>query len=241
MSTSTTTTTAITSLTLHPSDFAHLMSKRHYLFISQSLNDLQHQIDRHHAEQNFIYDRLLEAGLVEPRVEPRIRSPMTDSAATNGQGHSIVTNVQAASMDMNGRAESMITNGRQKTRRYRYHPYAEHRSHSSFRRTSSPLPTSNIEIQHRRQSLNPATDARLGTKENPIHVRDVDEARCEGCGEDGHIIWDCTKEYIFDDEWQCTCTTPPTTITHSYPSHSPIQDFKQKVGNLQRSRIPDRF
>ena len=236
-STSTTTTAAITSLTLHPSDFARLMSERHYLFLSQSLNDLQHQIDRHHAERNFIYDQLLEAGLVEPRVEPCIRSPMTDSAATNGQGHSIVINGQAASMDTNGRAESMITNGRQKTRRYRYHPYAERRSHSSFRQTSSPPP--NIEIQHRRQSLNPATDARLGTKENPIHVRDVDEARCEGCGEDGHIIWDCTKEYIFDDEWQCT--TPPTTITHSNPSHSPIQDFKQKVGNLRRSRIPDRF
>ena len=99
-------------------------------------------------------------------------------------------------------------------------------------------PSPNIKIQHLRQSLNPATDARLGTKENPIYVRDVDEAQCEGCREDGHIIWECTKEYIFDDEWQCT--TPPT-ITHSSPSHSPIQDCKQKVGNLQCSRIPDRF
>ena len=101
-STSTTTTTAITSFTLHPSDFARLMSEQHYLFLSQSLNDLQHQIDRHHAERNFIYDRLLEAGLVEPRDEPRIRSLMTNSAATNGQGHSIFTNGQAASMDTNG-------------------------------------------------------------------------------------------------------------------------------------------
>ena len=67
-STSTTTTTAITSLTLHPFDFdfARLMSERHSLFLSQYLNDLQHQIDQHHAERNFIYDRLLEAGLVEP-------------------------------------------------------------------------------------------------------------------------------------------------------------------------------
>ena len=87
------------------------MSERHYLYLSQSLNDLQLQIDRHHAERNFIYDRLLEAGLVEPQVEPRIRSPMTDSTATNGQGHLIVTNGQAASMDTNGQAESMITNG----------------------------------------------------------------------------------------------------------------------------------
>ena len=91
-------------------------------------------------------------------------------------------------MVTNGRAESMITNGRQKTQRYCYHPYAERRSHSSFRWTSSPLP--NIEIQHYRQSLNPATNARLGTKENPIYVKDDDVARCEGCREDGHIIWD---------------------------------------------------
>ena len=60
-----------------------------------------------------------------------------------------------------------------------------------------------------------------------IHVRDVDEVRCEGCGEDGHIIWDCTKEYIIDDEWQCT--TLPTTITHSSPSHS---SGKTKIGKL---------
>jgi hypothetical protein len=227
-STSTATATAFTSLTLHPSDFARLMSERHYLFLSQSLNDLQHQIDRHHAERNFIYDRLLEAGLVEPRVEPHTRSPMTDSIATNGRGHSVVTNRQAELIDTNGRAESMITNGRQKTRRYRYHPYTEHRSRSSFRRIPSPL--SNTEIQHRRQSLNPIIDAdsELGTKENPIHVRDDDVVRCEGCGEDGHIIWDCTKEYIFDDEWQCT--TPPTNATHSNPSHSLIQDFKQESG-----------
>ena len=32
----------------------------------------------------------------------------------------------------------------------------------------------------------------LGTKENPIYVDDDDEVRCEGCGEDGHILWDCT-------------------------------------------------
>ena len=94
--------------------------------------------------------------------------PMTDSPATNGQGHSIVTNRQAASMDTNGQAESMITNGRQKTQHYRYHPYAERRSHSSFRRTSSPLP--NIDIQHRRQSL----------------LKDVTDRDAE-CTEDGRI------------------------------------------------------
>jgi hypothetical protein len=42
----------------------------------------------------------------------------------------------------------------------------------------------------------------LGTKENPIYVDDDDEVRCEGCGEDGHILWDCTREYQFDEERQ---------------------------------------
>jgi hypothetical protein len=85
-----TTATAASSHTLHPSDFARLMTQRHYLFLSQSLNDLRDQVDRHQAERTFIYDRLLEAGLVEPRIEPS--TPIADSIATNEQGTSIVTN-----------------------------------------------------------------------------------------------------------------------------------------------------
>jgi hypothetical protein len=197
----TATATAASSHTLHPSDFARLMGQRHYLFLSQSLNDLRDQVDRHQTERTFIYDRLLEAGLVEPRIEPS--TPIADSIVTNG------------------RAESITTNGRQMTRRYHYHPYTRPTPHSSFDR--------------RRQSLNHTTHAELGTKENPIYVRgyddDDDAVRCEGCGEDGHVIWDCTKEY----EWRV-----PYNGYNGDPSHSPSQDFKQKAGSPQRSKISKR-
>jgi hypothetical protein len=201
MSTSTSTvpatTTAASPLTL--SDFARQMSERHYLFLSQSQNDLQRLVDRHHAERQFIFNRLLEAGLVEPRIKHHTRSPIAESIVTNER-----------------REELIETNGQQMTRRYRYryHPY------SSSRRIPSPL--SNIRIRGRRQSLNHhnTTNAELGTKENPINVQDVDAVRCEGCGEDGHVIWDCTKEYSYDGD----------------PSHSPVQDFKQKVRSPQPFR-----
>jgi hypothetical protein len=56
---------------VHPaSEFVRIMSERHYLFLSQSLNDLERQIDRHRTEQHFIFDQLIQAGLVEPRTEP---------------------------------------------------------------------------------------------------------------------------------------------------------------------------
>jgi hypothetical protein len=90
--------TATATAASSPSDLTRLMSERHYLILSRSLNDLQHQIDQHQTERTIIDDRLLKAGLVEPRIEPCTRSPIT---------------------------ESVVMNGQQKTRRYRYHPYTE--------------------------------------------------------------------------------------------------------------------
>ena len=46
----------------------------HYLFLSQSLNDLERQVERHHAEQHFTFDQLTEAGLLSPQIEPHIRN-----------------------------------------------------------------------------------------------------------------------------------------------------------------------
>jgi hypothetical protein len=123
----TVTATAASSLTLHSSDFACLMSKWHYLFLSQSLNDLQHHVNRHQTEWTFIYDHLLEAGLVEPRIEPS--TLIADLITTNEWRNSIVTN---------GRAESITTNGQQMTRQYCYHPYTKPTLHSSFDRHRHP-------------------------------------------------------------------------------------------------------
>jgi hypothetical protein len=147
---------------LSHSDFAQSMSERQYLFISQSLNDLERQVERHRTEQYLIFDRLIEAGLMEPRIEPHITKFR-----------------------------------QQKTRQYRFHPYA---GTMSTPLTSNDTPIT--EIRRHRQSLNcsPPTTDELGTKGNPIYVSDDDDLKCDGCNEQGHYILDCTKEYRFDEE-----------------------------------------
>ena len=69
MSTSAAPTSSLTS----PSEFAHFMSKQHYLFLSQSLNNLEHKVKEHWVEQQFILDQLLKAGLVKPQIKPHAR------------------------------------------------------------------------------------------------------------------------------------------------------------------------
>ena len=44
------TTASIPTLSL--SEFAHLVSERHYHFLSQSLHNLEHRVERHQAEQH---------------------------------------------------------------------------------------------------------------------------------------------------------------------------------------------
>ena len=52
---------AATSLLLSPSEF-----ERYYLLLSQSLNDLERQLEQHRLEQYLIFDRLTDAGLMKP-------------------------------------------------------------------------------------------------------------------------------------------------------------------------------
>ena len=40
--------------------------------------------------------------------------------------------------------------------------------------------------------------ADMGSRENPIYVFNDDDTYCEGCGEEGHFIGDCDREYWFD-------------------------------------------
>ena len=38
----------------------------------------------------------------------------------------------------------------------------------------------------------------MGSRENPIYVFDDADIHCEGCGEGGHFIVECNREYWFD-------------------------------------------
>ena len=50
-----------------PSDYS--LNEQLYLFLSKSLNDLERLVERHRAEQYLIFDRLIEAGFMEPQIK----------------------------------------------------------------------------------------------------------------------------------------------------------------------------
>jgi hypothetical protein len=163
------TPTATTSSLMHPSpDLARLMGERHYLCISQSLNDLEHLVERLRAEQYFIYDQLLDAGLVEPRIEPtnqqqttrryryhpynRSMTPSSSRRTPSESSHNMGVEIQSHRQSLNDDPSHMDS--------------------------SSRLPTnckSNVQSNRRWRR----TDEELGTRENPIYVLDDDEVRGE--------------------------------------------------------------
>jgi hypothetical protein len=70
----TTSAAAASSLMLPPSQFTGLVSERLYNFLSESLNNLERQVERHREEQYFILDQLIKDGLIEPQLEPSTRN-----------------------------------------------------------------------------------------------------------------------------------------------------------------------
>lgn len=52
-----------------PSPSAYSLNEQHYLFLSRSLNDLERLVERHRAEYYLIFDRLIDAGFMEPQIQ----------------------------------------------------------------------------------------------------------------------------------------------------------------------------
>jgi hypothetical protein len=173
-----TTTTSTPMLSL--SEFARLVSERHYHFLSQSLRDLEHQVKRHRAEQH-----TMELNIMNFRHQTARRSrfhpygrtpsripPSTDhhDPPSNPSSHDETQAARRcechASVDV-----SSTRTGEDQTRR---------------RPFNDPPPSPS----------NETTD--IGSRESPIYVFDDVEIYCEGCGEEGHFIGDCDREYRFD-------------------------------------------
>lgn len=156
-----------------PSDLALSMGERNYLLLSQSLNDLERQAERHQIEQYLIFDRLIEAGLMEPRIESH---PTTFRRQKTRRQHPYTRPMYDTS--------SIQTHS----------PLYNH-DNSEIQRRRRPF-KGVLSSGHPTES-----GKELGTKENPIYVSEY-EFRCEGCNEVGHFIVECTKEYRFDEDEQ---------------------------------------
>jgi hypothetical protein len=111
-------------------------------------------------------------------------------------------------------------------RRERYHPYSRPRTPSHSSSSKSP---SNIHIQSSRaatpnSSYYTPDEFEPGSRENPIYVPGDNE--CEGCRDEGHFIWQCTREY----RWNGREYAPvPIGDTHMEPTYVIDRDYRRPI------------
>jgi hypothetical protein len=51
----------------------HIALLRSYLFLTRSMDHLEHVLERHRVEQHALFQRLVDSKIFEPRIEPLIR------------------------------------------------------------------------------------------------------------------------------------------------------------------------
>ena len=168
------TTASIPTLSL--SEFAHLVSKRHYHFLSQFLHDLEHRVEQHQAEQHAME---LDIMNFQHQIAWRFHfhpygwTPSHIPPPTNHHdppSHpSSCNEAQAAWLcECHALVDILTRTGKDQSCR---RPFNE------------PPPSPSYET----------TD--MGSRENPIYVFD-DANMC--CEEEGHFIGDCNREYQFN-------------------------------------------
>ena len=167
------TTASIPTLSL--SEFAHLVSEQHYHFLSQFLHDLEHQVERHQAEQQaMVLDIMDFQHQIAQcfRFHPYGRTPSRIPPATNHHDPPL----DPSSHNQICECHAMVDVSSTRT----------DKDQSRRRPLNDPLPSPSYET------------ADMGSRENPIYVFDVDDTYCEGCREERHFIGDCNREYRFN-------------------------------------------
>ena len=158
--------TTAASHMLPPSDFALLMSERYYVFLSQSLHDLERQVERYRAEQRVIFDQLLDAGLVEPRTG----TPVGNLERQMTRRYPNHPYARRRSLSSSRRTPSSLPI---------HNPSRDVETHTHRRSVNSPI----LYCQ--------SSDGVLGTRTNPIYVLDDNEIRCGECWSEGRFIGNC--------------------------------------------------
>lgn len=140
--------TAALSLMHSSFNFEH-----YYLLLSQTLNDLEQRFERSRAELHHIFDQLVEAGLMEPQLEPN--TIIFQEQATRRYRYHPLTRPTPAS------SSSRI-------------PFLHPSLNVEMQHPSRPLDGSLSSCQ---------LNDELGTKGNPIYVSEYKGILCEGCND----------------------------------------------------------
>ena len=153
----------VSAFMLSLSEFACLVSEQHYRFLSQSLNNIEHQIEQHQVERHLME---LHITNLQQWTTQWCLDAMSTSPTSRTPSFSLTS--KANPID----DPSTITN------------LLRTPLHTTFRYTTCHLIKAKIGYQTPERP-------RMGSKRNPIYVLDDDEVQCEGCWEEGHFIGDC--------------------------------------------------
>ena len=196
------------------------MSEWHYHFLSQSLHDLEHWVEQHQAEQH-----AMELNIMNFR-------------------HQIAWHFHFHPYGQTPSHIPLPTN--------HHDPPSNPSSHNRLCECHALVDISSTRTdkdQSHRQPLNdppPSPSyktADMRSRENPIYVFNDDDTYCKGCGEEGHFIGDCNREYRLMGGNTCQYLRGWTPWWNKHllligtTTNKAIQDFKQMTESPQHSWI----
>ena len=162
----------VSAFMLSLSEFACLVSEQHYRFLSQSLNNLEHQIEQHRVERH-----LMELHITNLQQQTTQWCPDAMSTSPTSRTPSLLSDIESE---------------------HHRRSFNNHEPPSNPSSHNISIHDSSFDQSEDRVS-NPRT-TNMGSRRNPIYILDDDKVRCEGCWEEGHFIWDCNREYQYDGE-----------------------------------------
>ena len=86
---------AISAFMLSLSEFACLVSEQHYHFLSQSLNNLEHQIEQHQVEQHRVEQHLMELHIENLQQQTTQWCPDAVSTSPTSRTPSLLSDIES--------------------------------------------------------------------------------------------------------------------------------------------------
>jgi hypothetical protein len=181
---------------------------RYYKFLSQSVAQLEEELERHQREREIIYDHLFDNRSFRMMIRPIVNEYRHKRTLIRQGFHPYSRTLGSPNISSTNNTPSI----------------------DEFPSQPAPIPTSipspidplspegiqgraSVEIHDQPDndllsSYYTAIDDTLGSKKNPIVISDDEEVhqrrrsfneiRCGVCNKEGHFILDCTKEYRID-------------------------------------------
>ena len=153
----------VSAFMLSLSEFACLVSEQHYRFLSQSLNNLEHQIEQHRVERH-----LMELCIANLQQQTTQWCPDAMSTSPTSRTPSLLSDIKSEP-----------------------HRRSFNNHEPPLNPSSHNISIHNWSFDQSEDQVSNPRMTNMGSRRNPIYVLNDDEVQCEGCWEEGHFIGDC--------------------------------------------------